>query len=66
MINIGLQSLLGELRKKVVDGAKETADTRQLIRVSILVIMIKTKTKTNTNTNTNTNINTKETADTVS
>ena len=29
-----LQSLLGELRKKVVDGAKETADTRQLIQVN--------------------------------
>ena len=27
------QSLLDELRKKVVDGAKETADTRQLIKV---------------------------------
>jgi len=26
------ESLLGELRKKVVDGAKETADTRQLIQ----------------------------------
>ena len=32
-IYCSFQSLLDELRKKVVDGAKETADTRQLIKV---------------------------------